>query len=67
MLQWSNDGGYTWSPERWKPLGRIGQHRHAIYWDRLGRARDRVFKVAISDPCKIVMVDAWIDASEGKH
>jgi len=65
MLQWSNDGGYTWSSEMWKEIGRVGQHKHMVYWDRLGRARDRVFRVAISSPVKVVLVDSWIDADGG--
>ncbi len=66
-LQWSNDGGYTWSNEIWRELGKVGQHKRAIYWDRLGRSRDRVFKIAISDPCKIILVDAFVDADEGQN
>ena len=65
MLQWSNDGGYTWSDEMWREIGRVGQHKHAVYWDRLGRARDRVFRVAIDSPVKVVLVDTWIDADAG--
>jgi len=48
-------------------MGKIGEHSHAIYWDRLGRGRDRVFRIAISEPVKVVLVDAWVDADEGTN
>jgi len=67
MLQWSSDGGFTWSDEVWRRMGKIGEHSHAIYWDRLGRGRDRVFRIAISEPVKVVLVDAWVDADEGTN
>lgn len=67
MLQYSKDGGVTWSNEQWRALGKIGQHKRTIYWDRLGRARDMTFRVAISDPVKVVLINAIIYASEGRN
>lgn len=64
-LQYSNDGGFTWSNERWKEVGKIGEHRKMIYWDRLGMARDRVFRIVVSEPCKWILTDAMIDSDEG--
>ena len=64
-LEWSDDGGITWSNAHSKPLSRAGEYRQMKYWDRLGRSRDRVFRVSISDPVKVILVDAWIDFDEG--
>lgn len=58
MLQWSNDGGFTWSSEMWTSFGRIGERRARARWRRLGNARDRVFRVTITDPVKIAIVGA---------
>lgn len=67
MMQFSDDGGFTWSNEYWRELGRIGQHAKTIYYDRLGSARDRVFRIMISDPVKVIISNAWIDIDEGRN
>jgi hypothetical protein len=47
-------------------LGKVGEHKKMPYWDKLGSARDRVFRVFTSDPVKVVIADAWIDVDEGR-
>lgn len=63
MLQWSDDGGHSWSNELWASIGEIGERRTRVKWRRLGRSRDRVFKVTITDPIRVVMVGASVQAS----
>lgn len=58
MLQWSTDGGYTWSNELWASIGKIGEYRRRVRWRRLGRSRDRVFKVVITDKVRVAIVGA---------
>lgn len=58
MLRWSDDGGRTWSNEMRAPLGPVGQYVTRARWRRLGRARDRVFEVSVSDPVKVVILGA---------
>ena len=65
MLQWSDDGGFSWSNEHWASIGKIGETKTRVRWRRLGKARDRVFKVTITDPVKVVMVGASIEATAG--
>lgn len=65
MLQWSNDGGHTWSNEKWVSIGKIGSFRQRAIWRRLGSARDRVYRVMISDPVKVVLIGAEIGVEEG--
>jgi hypothetical protein len=65
MLQWSDDGGHTWSNEQWADIGGIGEKKKRVIWRRLGRARDRVYRVAISDPVKVVLIGADIQLEEG--
>lgn len=59
MLQVSKDGGHTWGNERWTDLGALGNYRSRAVWRRLGRARDWVFRLRITDPVKPVFVGAW--------
>ena len=65
MLQWSTDGGYSWSNELWASIGKIGERRARVKWRRLGRSRDRVFKVTITDPVRVVIIGASVQLSEG--
>jgi hypothetical protein len=65
ILQWSDDGGYSWSNELWASIGKIGERRTRVKWRRLGRSRDRVFRVTITDPIRVIMVSASAQASLG--
>lgn len=60
MMQYSNDGGYTWSNEIWKTAGQIGKYSCRVKWLRLGMARDRVFRVVYSDPVPCTIVNAFL-------
>ena len=66
MLQFSKDNGHTWSNEAWVTLGAIGAYLTRAIWWRLGVARDWVFKIRITDPVKVVIAGASIDAKVGK-
>jgi hypothetical protein len=51
MLSWSNDGGRTYLPfQEWDSLGRQGAYLTRLRWLRLGQARQRTYKVHITDP-----------------
>ena len=50
MLQVSRDNGFTWGAELWATIGAIGTHSTRVVWRRLGRARNAVFKLVVSDP-----------------
>lgn len=65
MLQWSNDSGHTWSNEHWTSIGEIGETKQRAVWRRLGQARDRVYKVTVTDPVKVIMINAQLNAQEG--
>lgn len=58
LLTYSDDGGKTWSNERPASLGKVGQYRNRTRWVRLGRSRDRVFRIVISDPVKVTIINA---------
>ncbi len=71
VMDFSNDGGHTWSSESWASaggqVGGIGAYTTRVYWNRLGSFRDRVFRVSITDPVKVVFIDAFIDVVGGNH
>lgn len=65
MLRWSNDGGRTWGNEHWKGAGQAGTYETRARWLRLGRARDRVYEIAVTDPIAWRIVEAYLRASPG--
>lgn len=65
MLRFSDDGGHSWSDEIWSSLGQIGHTRHRARWTRLGRSRDRVWDLKITDPVKTVLIGAELDVMQG--
>jgi hypothetical protein len=62
MLQVSRDNGHTWGNERWVSMGAIGKYKARVKWNRLGAARDFVFKIRVTDPVKFVLTGGSIEA-----
>ena len=61
MLRWSDDGGHTWSNERWSGIGKIGEYYKRVFFRRLGmtlKIRDRVYELSGTDPVKIAIMGA---------
>jgi hypothetical protein len=65
ILTWSDDGGHTWSNERYADAGKLGNRKTRVKWRRLGMSRDRVYRVKITDPVKVVLIGAEIELEEG--
>ena len=66
MLDWSDDGGYTWSSEYWRSVGKIGEYKARAIWHRLGRSRDRVYRAQYSDPTPFTLIEAIADVERGE-
>lgn len=64
MLQVSRDGGYTYGDEMWVSPGAMGEYLKRAEWRRLGVSRSFVFKFKISDPVKVVLINAAAYATE---
>ena len=64
MLRISGDGGRTWSNELDASIGKIGEYRRRVYWNRLGICPDLVVEVSMSDPVPARVLDAWLNTSE---
>ena len=62
MLRYSDDGGFTWSSEKWAQLGRIGQTFSRAIWRQLGQSRNRVYEVTVTDPVDVAIMGADLDA-----
>lgn len=56
MLRYSNDGGHTWSAERSMSMGAMGAYTARARAHMLGRARERVYEIRITDPvlCAVI-------------
>jgi len=67
ILQWSDDFGRTWSNERTAEIGKVGEYKARCKFHRLGMARDRVYRVMITDPVKRVILSAELDAVGGSN
>ena len=63
MMQYSDNGGHTWSSELWKTIGKVGQYFTRVKWNKLGASRDRVYKVEISDPVFVQINEAILNGS----
>lgn len=58
MMQYSDDGGRTWSSEIWRSLGKIGEYEQRVMFRRLGRFRERVVRLTVSDPNAVRLLGA---------
>ena len=65
MLRWSDTRGHTWGQEHWVSAGRLGAHRWRALWRRLGRSRDRVWQVVVTDACRWTIIDGIVTVRKG--
>jgi len=59
MLRYSKDQGHTWSSERWRGIGKIGEYKKRAFWTRFGVSWDFVLEIAITDPVKRCITGVW--------
>jgi hypothetical protein len=65
MLDYSNDGGQTWTALPTKDIGAIGRYDTRVVWSRLGSARQRVYRASVSDPIPVNLTDTQVEVREG--
>ncbi len=65
-LRISDDGGKTWGNLHTIEAGRQGAYQTRVIWRRLGRSRNRVFELSVSDPVPWRLIDAFMDAQVQK-
>ncbi len=61
-LSWSDDSGHKWSNEYLASMGAVGEYKTRLLWRRLGKARNKIFKLRVSDAVKKVIIGAYIKA-----
>lgn len=66
VLRWSDDGGWTWTPERYAEAGQIGQTARRVMFRRLGSTRrnsglDRVFELSSTDSAATAIIGAVLE------
>lgn len=64
-LQISKDNGKTWGKELSRTAGRQGDYPHRAIFNRLGDARDWIFRVVVSDPIHWRIARALYEPSMG--
>jgi len=64
-LDWSNDGGHTWSSEHFLSVGKIGEFERRAIKRRLGYARNRSFGITVTDPVKANLISSYADVRMG--
>lgn len=66
-LQWSDDGGYTWSNEHWRPVGKVGAYLTRVIWRILGRSRDRIYRTIYTAKTPFFVIAAHLDVEKGTN
>lgn len=61
-LDWSDDRGRSYGNPISQDLGAVGEYRTSLQFQRLGMARDRVFRLTWSSPVQTALQGAWVDA-----
>jgi hypothetical protein len=62
-LRWSDDGGHTFSSEYSVSAGKMGEYKKRVIWRRLGRSRDRIYEISVSDPVPWRIIDSYLKVS----
>lgn len=57
-LSFSDDGGYNFRAPASRTLGAVGNYTSRLMWRRLGYARQRVYKIAVTSPVKVDVLAA---------
>lgn len=63
LVDWSHDGGLTWSAAREAPLGRLGKDMTRVRLNRLGTAgpKGRTYRIRISAAVQKLVMSASLD------
>jgi hypothetical protein len=66
-LDWSDDHGHTWKTNigRLTPTAQAGDYTRRAVFRRLGKARDRVYRVGVTASTKVALIDTFLEATPG--
>jgi hypothetical protein len=65
ILEVSTDGGQTWTNERWRSAGKMGQYRVRAEWWRCGSGREVIPRITMTDPVSWPILGASMDVRRG--
>jgi hypothetical protein len=61
VMDWSDDGSRTWSQVKVpKSIGPQGAYLTRLRWSRMGQARQRVYRLTITDPVKRAIIGTYL-------
>ncbi len=66
-LDWSDDGGHTFGNAIQASAGALGAFKQRVIWNRLGRSRDRVFRVTTMDASEQAWINAYLEVELGTN
>ena len=61
MIEYSDDGGYTWKHGSWPKVGRLGERTLQVEFFNLTKFYDRIFRIVTTDPVSYSIFSATID------
>lgn len=67
MMRYSDDGTKTWSNEKWRSIGKIGEYKDRAIWRRMGTARERIFEWRLTDPVPWKVTGAYANGRIGRE
>ncbi len=67
FLEVSKDGGNTWGNKLIRTIGKKGEYKNRAVWSKLGKARDWLFRLTITDPVDYHIIKATARIIEGEH
>jgi hypothetical protein len=65
MLSFSDDGGRTFSTERWGTVGKLGLYQYRVRFNSLGSFYNRILRIKTSDPVYYCIRDVIADIEVG--
>ncbi len=63
QMRYSNDGGRTFGSFRQAKLGKVGEFRRRITYNKLGSSRNRVFEIQFSGANNLTIIAAYAEVS----
>lgn len=66
-LQLAKDAGHSFGNKIFAPMGKTGEYTRRCLWRRLGKGRDIVPRITISDPVKLALTNATLRINEGLY
>ena len=65
-LEISDDGGKQFNHFDTRSLGKIGDYRDRVFWNRLGSSYARVYRCAMTDPVDLIAFDTDVEVRRAR-